>query len=179
MRSHRCGGRRCVARRWRRRDLFSRRHSRPATRKRTTMTMTQREQVIQAAWNERGRLQWDPSAHGPGVPLCIAADTSMRPRGLLGTPILQFDGLEFRCRQSTVNGQIFSVIECEGLVVEPPVIREMKPAQPVRFVSTVSKARRVRPGGVWHKRPGRRYVRARPGPLCRRRGTDSTGIWWS
>ena len=109
--------------------------------------MNQREQIIQAAWKERGRDEWDPATHGKSLlPLHIQAEYHMNPPGPLGSPLPPHDGLEFRLQQSTVNGQILSAIVCEGVVVEPPVVREEKPFEPARLKATISDARRRRRG---------------------------------
>jgi hypothetical protein len=89
------------------------------------MNSKDREQVIQAAWRERGRDEWEPDTHGKGLlPLNIQAEIRMSPTGPLGTPIPPYDGLEFRLEQSNVDGQTLSAIVCEGVIVEPVVSRD-------------------------------------------------------
>jgi hypothetical protein len=78
----------------------------------------QREKVIRTAWKERGSKQWDPQTHGRGLcSLNIEAKIEMRPTRP-GTPLPNYDNLEFRLERTTVNGQPVDAIACEGVVVE-------------------------------------------------------------
>jgi hypothetical protein len=77
-----------------------------------------RERIIRAAWEERGKAQWDPNTHGRGLlSLHIPAKVEMRPVRF-GTPLPSYDDLEFRLVQATMNGRPVNSIVCEGVVVE-------------------------------------------------------------
>ena len=109
--------------------------------------MTKHDKVlIQTAWNERGRFEWDPEVHGRQLAsLNIAADAGMKP-SVPGAPIPLHDNLEFRLVQTVVNGETINAIVCEGVIVEP-IIQDFKPPpQPVRFKSTMAQARKRRRG---------------------------------
>ena len=81
-------------------------------------TSKEREGTIRAAWEERGRAQWDPNTHGRGLlSLHIPAKIEMKPVRL-GTPLPPHDDLEFRLVQATMGGQPMNSIVCEGVVVE-------------------------------------------------------------
>jgi hypothetical protein len=77
-----------------------------------------RELIIRAAWEERGKAQWKPETHGRGLlPLNIPAKIEMRPVRI-GSPLPAYDNLEFRLTPITTNGQQANAIVCEGVVVE-------------------------------------------------------------
>lgn len=81
-------------------------------------TSEDRERVIRAAWEERGKAQWDPTTHGRGLlSLHIPAKVEMRPVRL-GAPLPPYDDLEFRLVRATMAGQPVNSIVCEGVVVE-------------------------------------------------------------
>jgi hypothetical protein len=77
-----------------------------------------RERIIRAAWEERGKAQWDTETHGRGLlSLHIPAKVEMRPVRF-GAPKPPYDDLEFRLVRATMNGQPVNSIVCEGVVVE-------------------------------------------------------------
>jgi hypothetical protein len=77
-----------------------------------------RERNIRAAWEERGKAQWDPETHGRGLlSLHIPAKVEMTPVRL-GAPLLPYDDLEFRLVRATMSGQPINSIVCEDVVVE-------------------------------------------------------------
>jgi hypothetical protein len=77
-----------------------------------------RERVIRAAWEERGRAEWDPETHGRALlPLHISANVRMTPVRP-GAPLPLPDELEFRLVRATMGGQPINSIVCEGVVVE-------------------------------------------------------------
>jgi hypothetical protein len=81
-------------------------------------TSRDRERVIHAAWEERGKAQWDPNTHGRGLlSLHIPATVEMRPVQF-GASLPPYDDLEFRLVRATMNGQPVNSIVCEGVVVE-------------------------------------------------------------
>jgi hypothetical protein len=81
-------------------------------------TSKEREGTIRAAWEERGRAQWDPNTHARGLlSLHIPAKIEMTPVRL-GTPLPPYDDLEFRLVRATMGGQPMNSIVCEGVVVE-------------------------------------------------------------
>ena len=81
-------------------------------------TSKEREGTIRAAWEERGRAQWDPNTHGRGLlSLHIPATVEMRPVRV-GAPLPPYDDLEFRLVRATMGGQPVNSIVCEGVVVE-------------------------------------------------------------
>jgi hypothetical protein len=81
-------------------------------------TSKEREGTIRAAWEERGRAQWDPNTHGRGLlSLHIPAKIEMKPVHL-GTPLPPYDDLEFRLVRTTMGGQPMNSIVCEGVVAE-------------------------------------------------------------
>jgi hypothetical protein len=77
-----------------------------------------RERNIRAAWEERGKAQWDPETHGRGLlSLHIPAKVEMTPVRL-GAPLPPYDDLEFRLVRATMSGQPINSIVCEDVVVE-------------------------------------------------------------
>jgi hypothetical protein len=77
-----------------------------------------RERIIRAAWEERGKAQWDLNSHGRGLlSLHIPAKVEMRP-ARVGTPLPPYDDLEFRLVRATMSGLPIDSIVCEGVVVE-------------------------------------------------------------
>ena len=77
-----------------------------------------RERIIRAAWEERGKAQWDPETHGRGLlSLHIPAKVEMTPVRL-GAPLPPYDDLEFRLVHATMSGQPINSIVCEDVVVE-------------------------------------------------------------
>ena len=78
-----------------------------------------RERVIRAAWNERGKDLWDPETHGKGL-LALHIPAKV---GLIQTvtyaPLPPYDNLEFRLVRANMNGQPVNSIVCEGVVVDP------------------------------------------------------------
>lgn len=81
-------------------------------------TSRDRERIIRAAWEERGKTQWDPNTHGRGLlSLHIPAKVEMTPVRR-GAPLPPYDDLEFRLVRATMNGQPVASIVCEGIVVE-------------------------------------------------------------
>ena len=82
-------------------------------------TSQSRERIIRAAWEERGRAEWDPEAHGRGLlSLNIPATAAMRPIRF-GEPRPPYDNLEFHLVHATMGGQpVVNSIVCEDVVVE-------------------------------------------------------------
>ncbi len=81
-------------------------------------TSHSRERIIRAAWEERGRAEWDPETHGRGLlSLNIPATAAMRPIRF-GEPRPPYDNLEFHLVHATMGGQPVNSIVCEDVVVE-------------------------------------------------------------
>jgi hypothetical protein len=81
-------------------------------------TSQSRERIIRAAWEERGRAEWDPETHGRGLlSLNIPATAAMRPIRF-GEPRPPYDNLEFHLVHATMGGQPVNSIVCEDVVVE-------------------------------------------------------------
>ena len=72
-----------------------------------------RERLIRAAWEERGKALWNPDSHGRGQ-LSLQIFESLFP----GPPPLPIGNLEFRLVRATMSGQPMDFIVCEGVVVE-------------------------------------------------------------
>jgi hypothetical protein len=81
-------------------------------------TSQDRERIIRAAWEERGKAEWNPETHGRGLlSLNIPATVEVRPVRF-GAPLPPYDNLEFRLVRATMSGQPVNSIVCEGVVVE-------------------------------------------------------------
>jgi hypothetical protein len=76
-----------------------------------------REGVIRAAWEERGRKLWTPEAHGKGQPLNIPAEQAGTSAATI-LPLTPRDNLEFQFYCARHTSQPFNYIACEGIVVE-------------------------------------------------------------
>jgi hypothetical protein len=77
-----------------------------------------RKGIIRAAWEERGKSQWDQKTHGRGLlSLHIPASVEMT-AARFGAPLPAYDDLEFRLVRATMNGQPVNSIVCEDVVVE-------------------------------------------------------------
>jgi hypothetical protein len=75
-----------------------------------------RETIIRAAWEERGKAQWKPDSHGRGLlSLHIPAKVEMPPGVRPGAPLPPQDDLEFRLVGATMGGQPINSIVCEGV----------------------------------------------------------------
>jgi hypothetical protein len=73
-----------------------------------------REEVIRAAWQERGRELWNPKIHRKGLRLIIPAKRV----GTSAATVSAGDNLEFRFYRARGPIQPFNYIVCEGIVVE-------------------------------------------------------------
>jgi hypothetical protein len=76
-----------------------------------------REEVIRAAWKERGRKLWNPETHGKGLPLNMPAKQAATSTDTV-SPLTSSDNLEFKLFGARGSSQPFNYIVCEGIVVE-------------------------------------------------------------
>ena len=90
-----------------------------------------RERVIRAAWEERGKAEWDQETHGRGLlSLHIPAKIEMRPVRV-GAPLPPYDNLDFHLVRATMRGQPVTSIVCEDVVVETIEDAAHQPMNPV------------------------------------------------
>jgi hypothetical protein len=80
----------------------------------------EREELIRAAWEERGKALWDPEINERDlVPLMVQTTIELNPVSPHpGTALPLQTMLEFRFESAGVSGRPYHAIVCEGVVVD-------------------------------------------------------------
>src|SRR6202020_2504766 len=86
-----------------------------------------RSTTILAAWNDRGKIRWNPEIHGKGEPLLIKVSESMGPASAAHAPRPTPDMLEFRIEARMVDGKPVPSVVCEGVVVATLPLEKPRP----------------------------------------------------